>query len=391
MTIASHQQWVSLLFWKVYYFMKTLQLTKFYPPVRGGIETVSYELATGLMAKGIATDVLCSNLTLRSVREVGDAGEAIVRVGSFGKMFSMSVAPLLILELYKTRTRYDIIHVQLPNPLACLAIWLARPKCRIILHWQSDIINQKWSLRVFLPLQKWILERADIIATSSQAYADFSPWLSTFKEKVVALPLGIREKGRPSDLEIAAVKEQYGERKIVFSLGRMTYYKGFDILIDAAELEIGDAVIVVGGDGELLETYREEVRRRNLDAKIIFIGPLTEDEVRVMFFACDVFCLASKVRAEAFGVVLLEAMTASKPLITTDIPGSGVPWVNLSNVSGLNVPPCDPIALAETINKLVCDPQLRKKLGQGARRRYDSMFSAERMIENTIKLYKSII
>jgi len=371
--------------------MRTLQLTKFYPPVRGGIETVSYELTTGLMARGIATDVLCSNLTRRSVREVGDAGEAIVRVGSFGKLFSMSVAPLLILELFKSKSRYDIIHVQLPNPLACLAIWLVRPKCRIILHWQSDIINQKWSLRFFQPLQKWVLERADMIATSSQAYADFSPWLPTFKEKVVALPLGIREKGRPSDLEVAAVRERYGDRKIVFSLGRMTYYKGFDILIDAAEREIGDAVIVVGGDGELLETYRAEVKRRNLGTKITFIGPLTEDEVRTMFLACDVFCLASKVRAEAFGVVLLEAMTASKPLIATDIPGSGVPWVNLHNVSGLNVPPCDSIALAEAINKLICNPQLRDKLGQGARRRYESMFSADKMIDNTIELYKNML
>lgn len=371
--------------------MKTLQLTKFYPPVRGGIETVSYELTTGLNACGVETDVLCANLSRRTVREQGPHQEHIVRAGSLGRFLSTSISPALIWELFKRRSNYDIIHVQLPDPMACLALWLTRPKSKIILHWQSDVVNQRLTLKLFQPLQKWVLKRADIISTSSAAYAEHSPWLKPFSKKITPLPLGIQEPATAPLTQTEAIRAKYPNRKIVFALGRMTYYKGFNILIDCAARLNDDVIVLVGGGGELLETYRKEVRERGIERRISFLGPLSEDDARAHMAGCDVFCLPSIVRAEAFGVVLIEAMAAERPVIATNIPGSGVPWVNQHGVTGINVPVSDPIALAEAINTLMADEELRKRLGAGGRRRFETQFLATHMVDRAIKLYRQML
>lgn len=371
--------------------MRTLQLTKFYPPVRGGIETVSYELAKGLTLAGVSTDVLCANLQARTVRERGDALEIITRAASFGRLMSTSIAPALLLELLRIRNKYDIIHVQLPDPLACLALWIARPSAKLLLHWQSDVVNQKRALKLFEPLQKWVLDRADVISTSSAAYANHSPWLRPYLHKVKPLPLGITEPEAVDSRELTKICARYAGRPLIFSLGRMTYYKGFEVLIDAAACLKSDAMIVVGGGGELLEDYRTAVKSRGLEDRICFIGPLGNSEARAHFAVCDVFCLPSTVRAEAFGVVLVEAMAKSRPIVATDIPGSGVPWVNLHGVSGLNVPVSDPVSMAAALDRLINDPNLRHELGAGARNRFETMFTSEKMVANAIDLYKDML
>lgn len=371
--------------------MRALQLTKFYPPVRGGIESVSYELVTGLNARGIATDVLCAHTEAHTLRETGPAGENIVRAASFGRVLSTSMAPMLIRELQRVHSRYDVIHVQLPDPMSNLALWFTRPGAKLVLHWQSDVVNQKRALKFYEPLQRWMLERADAVVASSEAYARASPWLAPYAAKLHAIPLGIQDPGNAPDADVQRLRAQYPGRRLVFALGRMTYYKGFDVLIDAAAQLDADTMVLVGGGGELLETYRAEVRRLGLENRIAFLGPVTESKALALFQSCHVFCLPSIVRAEAFGVVLVEAMAASRPVVTTDIPGSGVPWVNVDGETGYNVPVRDPSALAAALRRLLADDALRKRMGKAARARYLTHFTADRMVDATAELYGRLL
>jgi rhamnosyl/mannosyltransferase len=204
--------------------MKSLQLTKFYPPMRGGIESVSYELVTGLNALGIRTDVLCANTGPRTIRETGPAGELIVRAASFGRLLSTSIAPALVVELRDLHSRYDVIHVQFPDPMANLAMRLVRPRTKLVLHWQSDVINQKRALKLYEPLQRWMLERADAIVTSSDAYARSSSWLAPYSRKVLAIPLGIQDPPKAPESEVRALLARHAGRRLVFALGRMTLF-----------------------------------------------------------------------------------------------------------------------------------------------------------------------
>lgn len=375
--------------------MKVLQFTKFYPPVHGGIETATYELTDGLARRGIDCEVLCANTDRTSRRDVVD-GIAVTRSGSLAKLLSTSMSPRLVWDLMQMRGRHDVIHVHLPNPMANLALRLVPPNARIVLHWHSDIINQARALKLYEPLQSWMLKRADAIIVTSPPYGEHSPWLRPYLDKVHVVPLGIQPNRlqQPTDkLNQArrALRDRHGDGSIVFSIGRMATYKGFDVLIDASRELSPEAIVVIGGGGELLETHREEVRSRGLEHRVVFTGRLSDVEVAAYMAEAAVFCLPSTNRAEAFGMVLLEAMLASLPIVATDIEGSGVPWVNQHGESGLNVPVNQPVALATAINMLLADRSLARRYGDMGRRRFDSTFTADRMVEQTIEVYRKVL
>jgi rhamnosyl/mannosyltransferase len=187
------------------------------------------------------------------------------------------------------------------------------------------------------------------------------------------------------------IRSSLGGRPMVFSLGRMTGYKGFEYLIDAAEHLTEDATIVVGGAGELLSTHRAAVQARGLGDRIRFVGRLDDASVAAHFAACEVFVLPSILRSEAYGMVLLEAMAASKPVVATDIPGSGVSWVNQDGVTGYNVPVRDGAALAHAIDELLRDPARAAALGRAGRSRYERELTADRMVEACLRLYERLL
>lgn len=370
--------------------MRVLQLSKFYPPVNGGIETVAYELATALNRSGHPTDVLCSNTRNATVHESVD-GYRVTRAASLGKLLSTSMAPALISELSKTHSQYDAIHVHLPDPMTNLALRFVKPSAKIIVHWHSDVVQQKVALKLYEPLQRWLLERADRIIATSEPYALTSPWLSEFIGKVRVVPIGTREPAAQTPAEVTALRARYPGKRIVFTVGRSVYYKGFFDLIAAAELLADDTMVIVGGTGPLLDALRQRVVERRLQSRIAFVGRISDEEMPKYYAAADLFCMTSTVRAEAFGVVLLEAMAASKPVVATDIAGSGVPWVNQHGVTGFNVPVGDAQAMATAIRRLLDDEALRLRLGQAARQRYLDHFTPDRMATATIDTYKEVV
>lgn len=374
--------------------MKILQFSKFYPPFHGGIESVAFELTEGLNTLGHETDVLCAATNRITTIESSPSGYRITRAGSMGRVLSTSIAPALILLLHQAGAQYDIIHLHMPNPMAALAMWLVRPKAKLVTHWHSDVVHQKHALKLYEPLQRWILDRSDAVIATSAPYLLASDALQPYIEKVEVIPLGIRPPSiyRAMTIEKArTIRAQYGNRKIIFALGRMTAYKGFDTLIDAARLIDDDAVILVGGGGGLLKFYRDRVLHDGLEDKIHFIGRIPDEEMPAYFAAATLFCLPSNARSEAFGVVLLEAMAAGTPIVATNIPGSGVPWVNQHGVTGLNVPICDGAALAESINLILGDEKLAHKMGAAGRERFCREFKAAKMTDKTAALYERVL
>jgi rhamnosyl/mannosyltransferase len=376
-----------------------LQLSKYYPPVDGGIELVALELTEGLNAAGVATDVLCAGTRVLSTRERVHPKESraegvVLRTGTLVTVLSTPISPRMAIELLLHRRKYEVIHLHAPNPMATAALWITRPSAHIVVHWHSDVIRQQRSMALFAPLQNWLLRRACAVIATSERYARSSAWLQPFMDKVRVVPLGTavhRSAHSADDLAeaCATLRRRFGDRPVVFALGRMVSYKGFGDLIAAAARLRSDALIVVGGGGELLEAYRRRVREEGLGQRIRFVGRLSELEVDAALEVATVFCLPSNTRAEAFGVAMLEAMAAGVPVVASDIEGSGVPWVNLDGETGFNVPVGDAVAFAAAIDRLVEDPVRRRAMGEAARRRYEERFTAERMVADTITLYRS--
>ena len=372
--------------------MKALQISKFYPPVMGGIESAAWELTEGLNRAGLRTDVLCSNQRSVTIIDRFAAGYDVVRAASMGMLLSTSIAPAMLREARRMSGGCDVVHVHMPDPMAAIAVWATRPRSRLVVHWHSDVIRQRKALRLYEPLQQWLLARADAIVATSQAYADASAPLRRWRDKVAVIPIGISDNHTDACSEkAAAIRKRFRNRRIVFSLGRMTYYKGFEVLIEAASALPDDAVVLIGGDGELLEHFHKLILRRGLPGKVHLLGHINDDDLPSYFEACDVFCLSSTARAEAYGVAMLEAMVMGKPIVASDIDGSGVPWVNLDGRTGLNVPVGQPAPLAEALVRLLGDPALRRRLGDAARERYLHDFNAELMTRRMIEIYQRLV
>jgi len=372
--------------------MNIMQVCKFYQPVMGGIETVAWELSEGFVRAGLHVEVLCSNQRRGTERQQFPAGYDVVRASSLGMLLSTSMAPAMVHELRRMSQLRDIIHVHMPDPMAALAIWAVRPKSRLVVHWHSDVVRQRRAMKLYEPLQHWLLARADAIISTSAAYAESSVALKPWLGKVSIIPIGISDnRGQDFAPRTAALREEFRGRKIVFALGRMTYYKGFEVLIEAARALPDEAVVIIGGDGPELARHRQAVERLGLQDKVLLPGHVNDGDLPSYYEACDIFCMSSTVRSEAYGVTMVEAMAMGKPVVATDIPGSGVPWVNVHGVTGFNTPVRQPVPLAATLNTLLSDANLRLRMGTAARVRYLQEFNADWMTHKTIALYESLM
>jgi glycosyltransferase involved in cell wall biosynthesis len=116
---------------------------------------------------------------------------------------------------------------------------------------------------------------------------------------------------------------------------------------------------------------------------------VTDEDLPAYYRAADLFILPASERSEAFGLVLVEAMTSGLPVISTEL-GTGTSYVNQDGASGLVVPPKDPAALARAINRLLDDASLRASLAQGALAR-SALFSAERMVAAIEAIYAELL
>ena len=126
------------------------------------------------------------------------------------------------------------------------------------------------------------------------------------------------------------------------------------------------------------------------DYKIIFLGKLSLDNLKAYLLASDIFAFPSITKNEAFGMALAEAMYCNTPAVTFTIPGSGVNWVNLDGVTGIEAPNGDVEAFAGAIDKLLTDDNLAKTYAEAAHQRVAERFTVGKMMEEMEKCYKEL-
>ena len=370
--------------------MKILQLGKFYP-IKGGVEKVMYDVLLGLSQRGISCDMMCAVTGRQKPGTIRLNGYArLLCVPALTKLKATMIAPAMIRQLYRRRKEYDVIHVHHPDPMAALALYLSGYKGNVALHWHSDIVKQNMLLRLYTPLQNWLIKRADVIVGTSPVYTERSPYLREVQHKTMCIPIGIEEPQRDLPAE-EQVKVRYAGKRIVFSLGRLVDYKGYRFLIEAARLLPDDCVVLIGGDGPLKEVLQKQIDCYGLQSKVELLGFLSDEELPAYFGACDLFVLSSIQKTEAFAIVQVEAMAFGKPVVATRIENSGVSWVNAHGISGLNALPCSGKELADAMLMVLDNDELYKSLSAGARRRYEEMFTRRMMIDRCVQLYNSIV
>lgn len=367
--------------------MKILQLGKFYP-IEGGVEKVMLDLTTGLSARGIDCDMLCASMKPQQI-QLNKHGR-LFGVKALKKIAATMISPSMVWTLRKIAKEYDLIHVHHPDPMACLALFCSGFKGKVVLHWHSDILKQKSLLKLYRPFEKWLIRRADMIVGTTPVYVQQSPMLKKVQHKVDYIPIGVEEL-QPTPEGVERIRSQYPGKKIVYSLGRLVEYKGFVHLVDAASHLDEEYVVLIGGNGPLRETIEQRIEELELQDKVKLLGYVKEEESADYFGACDVFCLSSIWKTEAFAIVQVEAMSCGKPIVATRIPESGVSWVNRHEYSGVNVPIKSGIFLAEAIHYLTKSEWIYDGYAERARRLYEECFTLDKMIDRCVILYDKIL
>ena len=368
--------------------IKVLHIGKFYP-IQGGVEKVMFDIVSGLSERdNIKCDMLCASLTNKG--RIFDIGHSkIICTSTWIKAFATMISPAMIMTLKRIAHDYDIIHIHHPDPMATLALRLSGFKGKVVLHWHADIMKQKIALKLYKPLQKWLIRRADVIVGTTPKYLQISPFLQDSSLKKICIPIGI-EPMKYDSKAVDRLKKKFDGKKIIFSLGRLVEYKGYQYLIEAASYLSDDFIILIGGNGPLKQSLEYQIQQLGVSNKVKLLGRISDEDLPTFYGMCDVYVLSSIWKTEAFGIVQIEAMSCGKPVIATHIEGSGVDWVNEDGVSGLNVNPKDAKGIAEAINRILKDKEQYEHFSHGARLRYKTLFRKEVMINSCLNLYASL-
>lgn len=372
-------------------------VNKYYsPPHLGGVETVVRYLSEGLVeyAGASVTALVCNEARRRAEETI--AGVDVIRLP---RQFALSSAPIAFSmqgELRKqarSQTPPDVIHLHQPYPWGDLSWLQASTDIPTVVSYHSDIVRQKRLLAAYRPFLERVLDRADVIVTSSPNMIANSPFLKSRAEKcrVVDYGLHVEELAEPTPAvtEAAArIRAAHAGRKIVLFVGRLVYYKGADVLVRA--MTHVDADLILVGNGPLEAELREIAVAEGIADRISFVPSQSDEGLSAYYHAADVFALPSVAESEAFGLVQIEAHAAGVPVVSTDLPTS-VPYANPHGVTGLTVAVGDVLALAAALDRLVGDDELRKRLGEAARQRALSQFTIANMVAGHVSAYSEAI
>lgn len=358
---------------------RVLHLGKYFHPFRGGIENFLRDLAREQAATAEVLVLAHHHQRGASTSREEMDNVAVVRVRTFGSLAHTPLAPgfgaVLARELAGFRP--DVVHAHLPN-VSAFWLLLHPPGCPVVVHWHADVAPSALDRRLaalypfYRPLEQALLRRARRIVVTSRPYLETSQPLARHRDRCRVVPLGLdpaRFVGR--DQEAAQAPPDAGP--MLLAVGRFAYYKGFEHLVRAAALLPGVRVVIAGG-GPLWPAMRRLVDGLGLAGQVELPGPVDDATLHRLLAGCQVFCLPSVERTEAFGMVLLEAMAFGRPLVTTAIPGSGMGYVNQDGITGIAVRPGDPQALAAAVRRLLDDDGLRCGMGRAARERFAAEF-----------------
>ncbi len=371
--------------------MRVLLLYKDYYPVVGGIENNIRLLARGLRERGVDARVLVTNTGTATTREAVD-GVPVTRTGRQAHILSTPISLPFFAELRRQMAAVDLVHLHAPYPPAELAqLLLGRSKPAVITY-HSDIVRQRRTGKLYAPLLRKVLQRAALVAASSPVYIESSPFLRNVRPKCRVLHFGIETERFAETEQVRGdaqrLRRHHDDLPLLLFIGRLRHYKGVDVLIRA--MHRIKAKLLIIGTGPMQEAWQNLAQAERLVDKVLFLGDASERESLAARYAAELFVLPSTNRAEALGIVQLEAMACGMPVVCTEL-GTGTSYVNRNGVTGVVVSPNDPQALAAAINRLLVSPALRAKMGAEGRRRVREEFSFHSMIDSTIAFYQEAL
>lgn len=367
--------------------MKILHVYKDYYPVIGGIENHVRLVAEQQAAAGHDVTVL--------VTSRGAGTETLelngVHVIKAARLAHVASTPLSVSLPYRLwRERPDVTHLHYPYPVGEVAQLAFGRSRHTLLSYHSDVVKQQAILKLYRPTMERVLRSVDRILVATPNYLATSETLAGFESKCEIMPYGIDRAPfvNADPDEAAALRAEYGPGPLLLFVGVLRYYKGLSYLLDAMPRVAPEARLLIAGDGPMGPELREQASALGLGERVGFLGRVPDEALPALYRAADLFVLPASQRSEAFGLVMVEAMSAGTPVICTEL-GTGTSFVNQHDTSGLVIAPRDPDALAAGINTVLSDEALRQRLAAGAVA-HSAYFSVERMMADLDRVYAEL-
>ena len=277
--------------------------------------------------------------------------------------------------------------------MSSILLHFKKRRFKLVLYWHLDITKQRILKHLFHGQNKELIKRMTYVIGATPNHVNESAYSSYFGKKKYILPYAIDEKrliisdGEKS--KAAEIRKSHDGKVIGFFIGRHVPYKGLRYLIEASSKIKNDNMhFFIAGSGELTDGLKEMAAG---DKKVEFVGRISDSEWRSYLYACDIFCFPSITRNEGFGLAQAEAMYYEKPVVTFTVKGSGVNYVNLNGVTGLECPNGDSSAYAQALETLANDESLRRRMGRAGRQRVIENFTEAQFVKNVRKLLDEVL
>ncbi len=283
------------------------------------------------------------------------------------------------------RENYDIVHVHWPFPHILFGL-IAKYSGRASLFATFYGLEITWLKKKFRRLTKpfaWLLKRADIVSAISSHTAKELKTVTDRPIPIIPFSTPINEKTGAGD-----------DQGMILFVGRSVERKGVDYLIRAFG-QIKDLIshrLVIVGDGPERSNWEKLARSMDPGGRIVFTGWISNQELAELYRVCTFLVLPAVYDkhgdTEGLGVVLIEAMSYSKPVIASRV--GGITDIVVDGQNGILVPPGDIDALSQAMLKIINDRHMRRTMGESAKKVIDGKFNWDRIIDDLIRLYERI-
>ncbi|MDR0965816.1 MAG: glycogen synthase [Myxococcales bacterium] len=255
--------------------------------------------------------------------------------------------------------------------------------------WKEEQLGRSYHLTSWI--ERVALENADrIVAVSNQSRGEILDNFEVDPKRVVVIHNGI-DLGLWRHVERSQTREAYGlmDEPYILFVGRTSRQKGLVHLIDAMKfVDPGVKLVCCTSAPDTPEIEEEIAAKVREEPRCVWINTmLRKDQYIELYSQCSVFACPSVY--EPFGIINLEAMACERPVVASAV--GGIQEVVVPGETGFLVPPADPKALAESINKVLRDPEMARRMGLAGRQRVVDHFSWSSIAEKTVAMYRELV
>ncbi len=362
--------------------MRVAHLACVAPPELGGIGRVAAEEVRHLNEAGIEARLFAPAIRTRHDEPFIEGISPLWRLRNAGTLWPGAVL----------RWKPDVIHIHYPY-YGTAELWLSLPfSIPIILTYHMDAAPEGWRKLVQRLhtrfLQPLVLRRAKALLVSSRDYMEHSalaPLMPMLGDRLKELPFAVETD------KLVPVAHKHTAPKLLFvgAMDAAHAFKGVPELLEAlSELTELPWTLELIGEGSLRADYMSFAEKMGLESRVQFLGRCSDERLREAYQQSDLLLFPSTSRAEAFGLVALEAQSCGVPVIASNLPG--VRTVVRDQETGLLVPPGDVRALREAIRTLLTDSEKRTRFGIDARAHALSRYSWEVHTAELLSVYKQV-